>query len=166
MKDEIAQSLLAEIKAAGIELVVSVPDSIFRPLYFLIREDPDIELLTVGNEGAGACICGGAWLGGRRPLLLMENSGLRVASEFLARLGMSFGIPVLIAMSHRGTMGDGNWWAINHGVTMEPVLRALRIPSVHLSCPEDIPGSFRKARKTQQASLFPVAVVVSGELLW
>lgn len=166
MKDETARSLLEDMKAAGIDMVVTLPDSVFRPLFFLLQKDPDIQLVTVGNEGEGACICGGAWLGGKRPLLMMENSGLRVASEFLARLGISFGIPVMVLMSHRGVPGDGNWWAINHGVTMQPMLNALRMPSIYLSQPEDIPGSFLKARKTVQASLYPIAVVVSGDLLW
>jgi sulfopyruvate decarboxylase subunit alpha len=110
------------------------------------------------------CICGGAWLGDKRPLMMMENSGLRVASEYLARLGISFGIPVMFLMSHRGVMGDGNWWAINHGVTMEPMLDSLRIPYFKMERPEDIPGAFQKARKTLQASLFPVALILSGDI--
>ena len=164
MDKAIAKSLLEDIKAAGIDFVVCVPDSRLRDLYFLIREDPDIELHTAGNEAVATCICGGAWLGDKRPLMMMENSGLRVASEYLARLGISFGIPVMFLMSHRGVMGDGNWWAINHGVTMEPMLDSLRIPYFKMECPEDIPGAFLKARKTLQASLFPVALVLSGDI--
>jgi sulfopyruvate decarboxylase subunit alpha len=164
LEKAVAEALLGEIKAAGIDFVACVPDSRLRDLYFLIREDPEIELVTLGNEGVAVCICGGAWLGGKHPLIMMENSGLRVASEYLARLGLSFGIPVMLLMSHRGAMGDGNWWAINHGVTMEPMLKSLRIPHTPIKRTEDIAGAFQKAQKTLQASLFPVALTLSGDL--
>lgn len=166
MNKATTRSLLQEIKAAGIDFVACVPDSRLRDLYFMIREDPDIQLITAGNEGAAVCICAGAWLGGKHPLILMENSGLRTSSEYLARFGISFGIPVMLLMSHRGAMGDGNWWAINHGVTLEPMLKSLRIPYTFLNRPEDIPKAFQRAQKTLQASLFPVALILSGDLLW
>jgi len=166
LKERNARLLLKEIKAAGIDFVICMPDSGLYALYCLIREDPDLDLLTVGNEGEGVCICAGAWMGGKHPLMLMENSGNRIASEYLAHLGISFGIPVLFAMSHRGSMGDGNWWAQGHGAVMEPLLKALRIPYTVLQSPEDVPGSFQKAQKTLQASLYPVGIVISGEVLW
>ncbi len=60
--------------------------------------------------------------------LVMENSGLRASVEPLARMGLGAGIPVVMLMSYRGELGENNWWAIPHGITMEPVLNALRVP--------------------------------------
>ncbi len=105
-------------------------------------------------------------MGGKKPILLMENSGLRVASETLARLGISFGIPVLMLMSYRGELGDGNWWAVNHGVVMEPMLKALRIPYRILNREDEIEGSLRMALATLSASQYHVATVIGGGLLW
>ena len=38
------------------------------------------------NDGVGFSICAEAWLGGRKPPLIMENSGLRVALGYIARI--------------------------------------------------------------------------------
>jgi len=166
MKPAVAALFLKEMKEAGIDLVVGLPDSGLYQLITLVREDKDLQYIAVTNEGEGAGICGGAWMGGRKPILLMENSGLRVASETLARLGISFGIPVLMLMSYRGEMGDGNWWAVNHGVVMEPLLKALRIPYTIVRKPEEIGGSIRKARKNVQGAKYHYALVASGDALW
>jgi len=146
--------------------VACLPDSGFFELYNLIRDDPALQLVPVTNEGEGVCIAAGAWLGGERAIMVMENSGLRVASEALARLGIKSGIPALLLMSYRGSLGDGNWWAINHGITMEPMLKALRIPYHVLEKDEDIEGSLQRAFKTLNASKHHVAVVIGGGLLW
>jgi sulfopyruvate decarboxylase subunit alpha len=166
MKPAIAKLFLNEMKAAGIDLVVGLPDSGLYPLIKLVREDRALRYLPVTNEGEGAGICAGAWMGGKKPILLMENSGLRVASETLARLGISFGLPVLMLMSYRGELGDGNWWAVNHGVVMEPLLKALRIPYAILRRPEEVAGSIRNALKNLQGAKYHYALVAAGDVLW
>jgi sulfopyruvate decarboxylase subunit alpha len=166
MKAEIAQLFLNEIERAGIDTIVGLPDSGLYPLIKRIQDVPGLRYIAVTNEGEGAGICAGAWMGGRKPLLLMENSGLRVASETLARLGISFGVPVLMLMSYRGELGDGNWWSVNHGVVMEPLLDALRIPYTVLRRPEDIAGSVGKAFKNAQGSKYHYALVAAGDVLW
>ncbi|MBI2370711.1 MAG: sulfopyruvate decarboxylase [Deltaproteobacteria bacterium] len=166
MKKAVAELFVKEMKAAGIEFVCGLPDTGLYELFRLVREDPDFTFIPVTNEGEGVGICAGAWLGGKKAIMLMENSGLRVASEALARLGISFGIPALLLMSYRGEPGDGNWWAVNHGVVMEPLLKALRIPYVVLRRPEEVDGAIRRAFRSMEASKYHFALVASGEALW
>ena len=166
MKETSAKLVIQEMKAAGINFVVQLPDTGLREIYTLSSSDPAFQFIPVTNEVEGAGIAAGAWMGGKKSILCMENSGLRVASETLARLGLSFGIPVLMLMSYRGSMGDGNWWAQNHGIVMEPLLKALRIPYSIITKDEDIPGSIQRARRTSEASKYHVAVVMSGGTLW
>ena len=166
MKEASANLVVQEMKDAGINFVVQLPDTGLRQIYTLASNDPAFHFVPVTNEMEGAGIAAGAWLGGKKSILCMENSGLRVASEALARLGISFGVPVLILMSYRGSMGDGNWWAQNHGIVMEPLLKALRIPYSIIDRDEDIPGSIQRARRTLEASKYHVAVVMSGGTLW
>src|SRR5580692_1574585 len=128
MKQSAVDKVIAGLKAAGVSVVCYLPDSLLKELYPALDRDPDIRTIRVTNEGEGASICGGVWLSGKRAALVMENSGLRASIEPLARMGMGAGIPVVMIMSYRGELGENNWWAIPHGVTMEPVLNALRIP--------------------------------------
>lgn len=166
MKESSAKLVVQEMKAAGINFVVQLPDTGLAQIYSLVSDDPAFQFIPVTNEGEGAAIAAGAWMGGKKSILCMENSGFRVASETLARLGLSFGIPVLMLMSYRGNLGDGNWWAQNHGILMEPLLQALRIPYAIINRDEEIEGSIQRALRTLEASKYHVAVVMSGGTLW
>src|ERR1700751_2711754 len=128
MKQSAGDGVIAGLKTAGGSAVCYLPDSLFKELYPALDADADIRTIRVTNEGEGAAICGGVFLSGKRAALVMENSGLRAAIEPLARMGMGAGIPVVMLMSHRGDLGENNWWAIPHGMTMEPLLDAMRIP--------------------------------------
>jgi len=166
VNENAAKLLVREMKAAGIKLLSCLPDSGLKQLYFLCQDDPDFEFVPVTHEGEGVAIAAGAWLGGKRALVFMENSGIRTASEALARLNVGIDIPVLILMSYRGSIGDGNWWAETHGVVMEPMLDALRIPYRILEKEEDIEGSLQRAIRTMDATKNHVAIVIGGGLLW
>ena len=74
-------------------------------------------------------------------MLVMENSGLRVACEALARLGLMNVLPVTMLMGYRGDVGERFHWGVNHGITMEPLLQALRIPYLMVEREEDIVSS-------------------------
>src|ERR1700691_6523925 len=128
MKQSAVACVIAGLKDAGVRVVCYLPDSLLKELYPALDADPDIRTIRVTNEGEGAAICGGIWLSGKRAALVMENSGLRASIEPLARMGLGAGIPVVMLMSHRGHLGENHWWAIPHGITMEPMLDALRIP--------------------------------------
>ena len=133
MKESSAKIVVEGLKEAGIDHIVCLPESMLVPIYSMLREDPFFKFIFVTNEGEGASICGGLWLGGKKAVLIMENSGLRMACEALARLGMTNSIPVLMIMCPRGEIGEVNWWGIPHTLTMEPVLKALRIPLCYSS---------------------------------
>ena len=93
----------------------------------------------------------------------MENSGIRAAAEPLARLGLGARIPVVMVMSYRGDMGEPNWWAIPHGITMEPMLAALRIPHTIVRKIDDIRPTIKRAFVSGYTSMQHCAVVLAGE---
>ena len=73
------------LKLAGIDFATSVPCVNLQQLLNLVSEDPKIIHVPVTREEEGVGICAGAWMGGRRPALLMQNSGLETASTPLHR---------------------------------------------------------------------------------
>ncbi|HAM13260.1 MAG TPA: sulfopyruvate decarboxylase, partial [Microbacterium sp.] len=116
MKAEAVEAVIRGLKRAGVSVATYLPDSLLKELYPALDADPDIRTIPVTNEGEGAAIAGGVFLSGKRAVLVMENSGLRAATEHLARLGLGAGIPVVMIMSYRGELGENNWWAIPHGI--------------------------------------------------
>ncbi len=154
------------LKAAGINFVSGLPDGWQRPLHERVELDPDIRYVPVCNEGVGFSICAGAWLGGRKPALIMENSGLRVASEYIARISLGTGVPVTLLCSYRGDVGETEHWGIPHGIVAEPLLDALRIKYLIVRHVEDLAKSIVRAKRLAEAQLHPAAVLVSGDCVW
>lgn len=157
------EATLAGLREAGVSVACFLPDSLLKELYPALVEAEDIRTIPVTNEGEGAAICGGVWLSGKRAVLVMENSGIRAAAEPLARLGLGARIPVVMIMSYRGDIGEPNWWAIPHGITMEPMLQALRIPYRVVRKIEGIRPSVKKAFTSAYASMYHYAVVLADE---
>ena len=65
----------------------------------------DCEYVRAANEGDAVAICAGAHLGGRRAVVMMQNSGLTNAVSPLTSLNRIFDIPVLGFVSLRGEPG-------------------------------------------------------------
>jgi sulfopyruvate decarboxylase subunit alpha len=165
MKPSAVEHVISGLKSAGISVACYLPDSLLKELYPALDKDGDIRTIRVTNEGEGAAICGGVWLSGRRAVLVMENSGLRASIEPLARMGMGAGIPVLMLMSYRGDLGENNWWAIPHGMTMEPLLNAMRIPYRIIDREEDIKGAIHDAATWSHTAYYHSAVILSGKIV-
>jgi sulfopyruvate decarboxylase subunit alpha len=165
LRQTAVDAVISGLKRAGVSVVCYLPDSLFKELYPALDADPDIKTVRVTNEGEGAAICGGVFLSGKRAALVMENSGLRAATEHLARLGLGAGIPVIMLMSYRGELGENNWWAIPHGITMVPVLDALRTPYRIVRDASQIERAITDAFDWSYAAYQHSAVVIGGELV-
>ncbi len=94
------------LKRVGIDFAASVPCVNLQQLLGFVAGDPGIIHVPVTREEEGAGICAGAWMGGRRPALLMQNSGLGNSINALASLNSLYGIPLLMIISHRGCAGE------------------------------------------------------------
>jgi sulfopyruvate decarboxylase subunit alpha len=158
-------AVISGLKRAGVSVVCYLPDSLFKELYPALDADPGLRTVRVTNEGEGAAICGGVFLSGKRAALVMENSGLRAATEQLARLGLGAGIPVIMVMSYRGELGENNWWAIPHGITMVPVLDALRTPYRIVRDASQVERAITDAYDWSYAAYHHSAVILGGELV-
>jgi sulfopyruvate decarboxylase subunit alpha len=165
LRQAAVDAVISGLKRAGVSVVCYLPDSLFKELYPALDADPDIRTVRVTNEGEGAAICGGVFLSGRRAALIMENSGLRAATEHLARLGLGAGIPVIMLMSYRGELGENNWWAIPHGITMVPILEALRTPYRIVREADKIERAITDAFDWSYSAYHHSAVVIGGELV-
>jgi len=171
MKEEFIPELLDSLREGGINFVSGLPDSWLRNVLEAVEKDSRFTYVPVCNEGVGFSICVGAWLGGKKPALIMENSGIRVAAESIARLnfqmgggGGCHGVGTLIVTSYRGDVGDAEFFAMNHAITLEPFLQALRIPYVIVRNPNDLRKSVVRSARAAFRQMKPVALVISGDL--
>lgn len=113
---------------SGINFAASVPCVNLQELLALVSGDPEIIHVPVTREEEGVGICAGAWMGGRRPALLMQNSGLGNSINALASLNILYGIPLLMIISHRGGRGEPIIGQVPMGRLTIPLLDAMAIP--------------------------------------
>src|SRR4051812_23580722 len=158
-----SREVLAGLKDAGVDFIASVPDTNLAELLDLLERDPDITHAPVGREEEGVGVCVGAYLGGKRPALLMQNAGLLNSCNALTTTGLQFGIPLLLVVYYAGDMGDNAFHTL--GLVTEPVLQGLGIKYSVLRDPAEVRRAIPEAMTTTQAAKRPVAVLLARSVL-
>jgi sulfopyruvate decarboxylase TPP-binding subunit len=64
------------LKQSGIQVMGYVPDAGHTSLINRCRAEPGIEDVVLTTEEEGIGLAAGAWLGGKRSILLMQSSGI------------------------------------------------------------------------------------------
>lgn len=154
-----ASLFIEGLKEAGVSIVAAVPDSKLASVFALCNADPDIRYVPATNEAELPGIVAGAYLGGKKAVMIMENSGLRQGCEAIVRFAYCHAMPLVMVMSYRGELGEVNWWGHNHAEVMEPMLKALRIPYFFVDQPDKIKPMLARAQAHANASQWPVALI-------
>lgn len=154
-----SEAVYKGMKGAGIDFVVSVPCVNLRELIRLVDCDSEIAHVPVTREEEGVGVSAGAYMGGKRPALLMQNSGLGNCINALASLNGLYKIPLLMIISHRGGEGETIAGQVPMGRLTPRLLDAMGIPRfspVPQEAEEVVAGAWNLA----QAGRTPVAVLL------
>jgi sulfopyruvate decarboxylase subunit alpha len=98
--------LYEAIKDSRINLILSLPCIMLKGLLHIVEERGEIHHIRITREEEGVGIAAGAYLGGRIPAILMQNSGLGNSVNAIKSLLQLYKIPVIFIMSHRGVEGE------------------------------------------------------------
>ncbi|MBX5450237.1 thiamine pyrophosphate-binding protein [Thermogemmatispora sp.] len=161
-----ARRVYAALKACGIKLVSTLPETWLVPLLHLIEADQEMRLVQVAREEESIGIAAGAYFAGVPSVHVMQNHGFLAAINPLVSLAMLYKIPVLLLISYRGHWGERDPWQTQGGLVTEPVLRALTIPYYCLRREDDAARRLKEAQALALSALQPVAVLLTREVLW
>jgi len=120
-----SEAIYDAFKDIGIDFVVSVPCVNLSRILEMLDEDDEIIHIPVTREEEGVGICAGAYLGGKKPALLMQNSGLGNSINALKSLSELYEFPLLMIMSHRGTEGESICGQVPMGESTPRILEAM-----------------------------------------
>lgn len=159
-----ARRIVEELKRQGVTHVVGVPDNGSRTLFEQLWAEPGIEVILVSREGEAFGVAAGLWLGGRHPVVLIQNTGFLEAGDAFRGKPYNMGIPLVMLMGYRGykTMEPGAERVDTAAAFFEPTLRAWNIPYSILVGDQDLDqlaAAFAKARETS----LPAAVLLAEE---
>ena len=94
--------VLDSFKQIGVTHVVVLPDNSTAALFHALADDPDIYLITVTREGEAFATAAGLWIGGQKPLVLIQNTGFLESGDALRGTLVRMRIPVVCLISYRG----------------------------------------------------------------
>jgi sulfopyruvate decarboxylase subunit alpha len=154
------------LKACDVKIMSALPETWLVHLIHMADDDPNMTLVRIAKEEEAVGISAGAHLAGINSALLMQNHGFLAAINPIVSLALLYKIPLLMLISYRGHMGEKDPWQTQGGLATEPILRALNIPIWHLNTSADIHRRLKDAQTLAIASLHPVAVLLSRELMW
>jgi sulfopyruvate decarboxylase subunit alpha len=161
-----SQVIYEALKACDVKIMSALPETWLVHLIKMADDDPEVTLIRVAKEEEAIGISAGAHLAGVSSALLMQNHGFLAAINPIVSLAQLYKIPLLMLISYRGHMGERDPWQTQGGMVTEPLLRALGIPIWHLSSPNDARRRIKDAQTLAHASLSPVAVLLTRELMW
>ena len=135
-----AQAILAELERIGITDVVNVPDTHQRTLLAALARQSRIRLLTVATEDEAIGVSAGLYVGGRRPLVLIQQTGLLAALNNIKGIALDGCIPTCMLVGYFGRDLTRPARANAARVTrlIEPTLDAWEIPYFGLETPDDL----------------------------
>ena len=100
-----AQTLLDEASRRGFDFYTGVPCSFLTPIINRVISDRETAYVGAANEGEAVGIASGAWLAGRKTVVMCQNSGLGNTINPLTSLNWPFRIPFLMLVTLRGEPG-------------------------------------------------------------
>ena len=101
------ESVLSQLKSNNITHVVWLPDSETNWLYLLMKNEPSIELVPVSREGQAFSVAAGLATGGKKPVILIQNTGLLESGDSLRGWGIGLKTPVVMMIGYRGWTRHG-----------------------------------------------------------
>ena len=155
-----SEAIYDSLKDCGIDFIVSVPCVNLSKLLNMIDEDDEITHIPVTREEEGIGICAGAYLGGKSPAILMQNSGLGNSINALKSLSELYEFPLLMIMSHRGTEGENICGQVPMGVSTPRILKAMDFKFFKPGTPEGAYESLKEAWDLSVSEGKPVSILL------
>ena len=95
-------ALINELKKNNISHIVWLPDSETNFMYQMLQAEPSIDLVPVCREGETMAIAAGLWVGGKKPVVLIQNTGIFESGDSIRGLGLDINQPLVMLIGYRG----------------------------------------------------------------
>src|SRR2546426_2014580 len=152
------------LRGHGFDFFTGVPCSLIEDLIAVLEQDSRAPYVAAVREDAAVGVAAGAWFGGRRPVVLMQNSGLGTSLNALASLSLMYGLPVLLVVTWRGYEGKDAPEHILTGQITPKLLELLGIP-FRVLAGDSLDGDLAWAAREMTARMQPVALVVPPKVV-
>jgi sulfopyruvate decarboxylase subunit alpha len=123
--------IAASLADGGVTVATYVPDTRLQGVLTGLA-DRSVVLRSLTREEECVAYAVGQRIAGRRPVVLMQSSGLGNSINALASLAVPYRLGIPMILSIRGTLGEANPSQVPMGRATVPLLNALGIQSFSL----------------------------------
>jgi sulfopyruvate decarboxylase TPP-binding subunit len=166
-----ARLILEELKRNHVTHVIGLPDNSSAMLFSLLSSDREVRLISVTREGEAFAIAAGLWVGGKVPVVVVQNTGFLESGDGFRGTITRMRVPLVSLITYRGYAKMSRWRKAARGRALDPeslsradldsaalvteaTLKAWGLPFDFLHTDEDVAKisvAFRKAEKDEQA---------------
>ncbi len=155
------RTVLEQFRKNGVTHVVYLPESESDVLFRAMQEQASIDVVSVAREAETMAVAAGIYVGGKKPVCMLQNTGLLESGDSIRGLGMDCNLPIVMLIGYRGWT---RWGLTSDSVAplTEPTLHAWGVHYYlveHDNDADRISLAFEEAARTRK----PVAVLMADE---
>lgn len=155
----------------GVDHFVTVPDWVQLALHLRVEAGiPGLRNVPCCNEEQALAVAAGLWMGGRKPIVVVQNQGMHACINALRTIGNDVGAPIVFLVGQFGREfanfgkepGESRRSTVKY---LEPVLQAMEVRSWRLERESDMPR-FDEAFRYAWGQGRPAALLVGAPTGW
>ena len=133
----ISKQIVDDFVANDISFVTTVPCKQLAGVIDEVETRPEIYHIPSNKEDEGMGLCAGAFMGGKRPAIIMQNTAIGVTVNTLVTLTQVYRMPLPMLISYRGELKEPVAGQVEMAVHTKALLNQLNIPTYHFHKQED-----------------------------
>lgn len=130
----------------------------------LAADYPQIATIVATREEEAFGIAAGLYLGGHRPAVMLQSSGLGNSLNALTSLLVPYQIPVVAVISMRGEAGEWNAAQVPMGRAVRPILEAIGLVHATVASGDEAAATVRAVAQTAFGTRLPGACLLPRRL--
>ena len=103
--------MIKELESNEVTHLVWLPDTETSFLYKSISKNNQIKIIPICREAESIPLAAGLWIGGEKPVVMIQNTGLFESGDSIRGLAVDISLPLVIIVGYRG-------WT-RHGITKD-----------------------------------------------
>jgi len=130
--------IVDDLVANEIGFVTTVPCKQLAGVIAEVEARPEIHHVPANKEDEGMGLCAGAFMGGKRSAIIMQNTAIGVTINTLATLIQFYRMPLPMLISFRGELREPVACQVEMAVHTKALLNQLHIPTYHFHHEADV----------------------------
>lgn len=143
----------------GITHVVWLPDSELGTWHRALAASAKLQLIRVCREGEAFGIAAGLYLGGARPIVVIQCTGFYEAGDALRNVVHDMGLPIFMIVGYRGYYGGIAGRKDTAATFLEPIVAAWQLPSKLFTKESPLSELVEFYRETQRSNRAGAALI-------